>query len=150
MIAQNRAFSPRLKNGAPVTRRPIELYLVEMEAPGGSERFHKVGVSQNLDWRFSYGVTQLPSGTQPSEIYELRVAILADRGLKPHPYKAKVLCAISFQDECAALLAERELLEVVAPAKYTPTIWFSGQTECFQTTDEIVEDLVSYIQGLPT
>ena len=144
-----RAETFREPAGCDMNRRPKELYLLEMEAPDGSERFHKVGVSQNLDWRFSYGVTQLAPGVEPSEMHKLRTSILAAHNRTPHPYKAKVLCSISFEDESAALLAERELLEVVDVVRYKPKHWFSGQTECFKTTDEIVRDLVSYISSLP-
>lgn len=130
--------------------RPIELYLVELEAPDGSELFHKIGVSRNLEWRFSYGVNPLPAGATESEIYKLRVAILKARGLPLHPYKSKVICRIPFQNESAALLAERDVLDIVEPAKYTPKFWFSGHTECFKTEDRIIGALASYMRSLST
>ncbi|WP_420469930.1 hypothetical protein [Brevundimonas sp. FT23042] len=131
-----------------MTNRQTELYIVELKAPDGSERFHKIGISKNLDWRFSYGVTTPAPNAEISPIEKLRIAILAQHGRKPHPYKASVVFTVAFDDEAEALLAEREFLKVVSPARYEPQMYFSGFTECFQVDEEIVDALVENMRLL--
>ena len=127
---------------------PVIFYLVKMADPHGSEAFYKVGITRDLAWRFSHGVTQLPKGQDPTPMQQLRIALAAAKGRMPHPYKAEVIATAEFDSWEMAEAHERELIDTLWPAKYLPKKRFSGESECFDGQGDLVDIVAAHIRGL--
>lgn len=133
-----------------MTHKKTEVYIAKLLDRYNSETFYKIGLSKNLEWRFSRGITELSPGEKPYGSYNIKVALLAKHGRKPHPYKVNILHSVSFDDEDKALRLEKHLLKAVSPIKYTPLKNFSGRTECFlhsSSMDEIIEAIIGAMDG---
>jgi hypothetical protein len=119
---------------------------VKLEDPHGSEVFHKVGITRDLPWRFSHGITRLPSGQEPTRMQKLRIDLVRAKNREPHPYRATVLAKTDFAEWAEAEAHEQEILESLTP--YWPQQRFRGETECFEDSSEVIQLVASYIDTL--
>lgn len=121
------------------------LYLVHIFSGSDDEEFFKVGVTGHADprQRFAFGSTSvIDSDLSPQE--KLKKLFAGERYLSDFPYDLEVIHSVSYSLDGDALLAERELLEVLKPLQYWPTKAFSGRSECFKG-DDLVTLIVDHM-----
>ena len=119
----------------------MQLYFVKMLIDKTHEVFHKIGVTTHTDTgkRFKYGETKVTeSGLELREIVDRIFS--GQRYISDTPYKVEKIHVVSYNLEGDALIAERDLLNVLKQKQYWPREKFSGRSECFN--GEGLEDFI--------
>lgn len=118
----------------------MQLYLVRMTARGGGETFYKVGVTKiGVTRRFDYGTQNVLDSDLPWKEKLMR-RLEGEEYISDTPYSVEQIHAVSYKYDGDALVAEREMLDHVAPHRYWPQLPFSGHGECFKG-DTLVEEV---------
>lgn len=122
------------------------LYLVEMYCPDTNENFNKVGVSADgANFRFEFGRKPLMQDTQLSLKEKWQRSQAGQRYISDTTYKTKILLEVKYKYKGDALIAERKLLNALSKYRYTPNKQFSGFTECFKSTSELLSKVMIFM-----
>jgi hypothetical protein len=113
----------------------------------GGEHFYKIGVTgfRNTMHRFTKHGDE-DKRVQTSDVSAMEKLKAAFGGHEfQHPYAVAIKHEVVFDAEADARTTEAEILEVVAPARYRPTIDFPGWSECFEATDVQLALVIEYM-----